>query len=123
MRVHLDAAKGEFSKFIDRNHGITIRHLNSIFFPAGLEVTDDPKLIGSLDAFIKARGAFAHRMGAKKIPAPEDVRAQAQDCITLCERVKAAAELLLLAASSAPVPTVPLQTPQVPATAPAQVAG
>jgi hypothetical protein len=84
----LAEAKKAFSMHVHGNHGVSVGYMNTILFPAGLEVPEDAKYISSLSGLVAARGQYAHGMAAKRIPSPEDVKNQADDCLAMCKAIR-----------------------------------
>jgi hypothetical protein len=93
LRKALDEAKTNISRVISNNNGISTRHLRSLFYPLGVDVPDDPVLVGSLDLVITIRHEWAHRgrFGAKVTKSAQDVHTAVTDCLTLAEKLAKAA--------------------------------
>jgi hypothetical protein len=93
MLKALDEAKTSISRSINDNNGISTRHLRSLFYPLGVDVSEDPVLVGSLDLVIAIRHEWAHRsrFGAKVTKSAKDVHTAVTDCLTLAEKLAKAA--------------------------------
>lgn len=62
MRDRFADAKTSLSKEITMlNHGISLEHLNKLFYPLAIDIDDDPRLTYSLGRLWKERGAYAHK--------------------------------------------------------------
>jgi hypothetical protein len=93
LRKALDKARTDISRSINENNGISTRHLRSLFYPLGVDVPDDPLLVGSLDLVITIRHEWAHqsRFGAKVTKSAQDVQTAVADCLKLAEKLARAA--------------------------------
>ena len=93
VRKALEEAKADISHAINENNGVSTRHLRSLFYPLGVDVPEDPMLVGSLELVIKIRHEWAHqsRFGAKDVKSARDVRTAVSDCLTLAEKLAKAA--------------------------------
>jgi hypothetical protein len=89
LRTELDAAKQIRSRAVYDNNGITLQHLHELFCPLGIDVPNDPVLIGSLDMVISMRHHWAHRyrFGATIIKSADNVKVAVNDCLTLAQRL------------------------------------
>ena len=96
LRTALDDAKASISGTIHENNGISTRHLRALFYPVGVDVPEDPILVGSLDLIIKIRHEWAHRsrFGAKVAKSAKDAQTAVADCIKLAEKIAEAASVV-----------------------------
>jgi RiboL-PSP-HEPN len=96
VRTALDEAKTNISRTINDNNGISTRHLRSLFYPLGVDVPEDPILVGSLELVIAIRHEWAHRsrFGASVTKSAQDVRTAVADCLTLAEKLATVASAL-----------------------------
>ncbi|WPB80535.1 HEPN domain-containing protein [Archangium violaceum] len=88
IKEELEKIKGKFSHQIsEKNHGMAQKYLMKIFYPLAIDITDDPALLSSLDAFAKQRGAAAHKtaQGLNRQLSPQDTRIYVNDCLKLAE--------------------------------------
>ncbi|MGA9543538.1 MAG: HEPN domain-containing protein [Candidatus Sulfotelmatobacter sp.] len=96
LRTALDEAKKNISRDINENNGISTRHLRSLFYPIGVDVPNDPVLVGSLELVIAIRHEWAHRsrFGASVPKSAKDAHNAVSDCIKLAEKLAEAASAL-----------------------------
>ena len=96
LRKALDEAKVNLSRTIRENNGVSTRHLRSLLYPLGVDVPDDPVLVGSLDLVISIRHEWAHRnrFGAKTPKSAKDVHTAVADCVTLAEKLAKSASAI-----------------------------
>jgi hypothetical protein len=96
LRTALDGAKTNISRAINENNGISPRHLRSLFYPLGVDVPNDPVLVGSLELVIAIRHQWAHRsrFGANVPKSAKDAQNAVSDCIKLAEKLAEAASVL-----------------------------
>jgi len=93
LRKMFKEAKKEFSKDIEKNHGIAIINLRRLLLPVGIDIKQDLNLKNSLNKLSSERGIYAHfqrgdRKGAKKVLSPEDAQKYVEDCLSFCEDIK-----------------------------------
>jgi hypothetical protein len=91
VRAELDRLKSPFSTFITRDsHGISLKYLMKLFYPLGVDIPNDMRMLGSLETFTELRGFVAHRAtrGAKKHLDPGDTRNIVMDCLDLAAELK-----------------------------------
>lgn len=96
LRTALDGAKTNISRAINDNNGISPRHLRSLLYPLGVDVPNDPVLVGSLELVIAIRHQWAHRsrFGANVPKSAKDAQNAVSDCIKLAEKLAEAASAL-----------------------------
>jgi hypothetical protein len=96
LRKALDDAKTNISRAINENNGISTRHLRSLFYPLGVDVPNDPVLVGSLELVIAIRHQWAHRsrFGANVPKSAKDAHNAVSDCIKLAEKLAETASAL-----------------------------
>jgi hypothetical protein len=92
LRDAVQLAKSDVSRRIEQNHGIAPRHLRAIFRPLGVNVTDDPILIGSLDLLVSIRHHWAHQYRYARFPvkvhrSANDVQKTASDCLQVAQKL------------------------------------
>ena len=80
----------EFLATVNKNNGISFRHLKRLLVPIAIEITDDIKL-SSINTLARERGKYAHKHRKGGL-APEYAKDCVQDCLELCEEVKVKAE-------------------------------
>jgi len=96
IRTSIDSAKTTLSQSIEQNNGIAMQHLRKLFRPLGIDVPEEPKLVGALDQLVALRHQWAHqyRFGAKVTKFAVEVKQTSDDCLELAarlaERAKAA---------------------------------
>ena len=91
LREIFDEVEDKFSKAIYRNNGISLENLRNLLIPVAIDITDDANLKNSLSQLVDERGTYAHK-GSKGALAPEYAKDYVDDCLELCEDVKAKAE-------------------------------
>jgi hypothetical protein len=98
IRDALALAKSSHSTVVEKNNGIAVKHLRSLFVPLGVDVPTDPILVGSLDTLVKMRHTWAHqyRFGAKTVRSAVDAEKVADDCLRLAERLANAVAVMKL---------------------------
>lgn len=98
IREAINAAKSSYASTVERNNGITVKHLRTLLTPLGIDVPTDPLLIGSLDTLVKMRHMWAHqyRFGAKITKSAADAQKTASDCLKLAEEIYKRASALRL---------------------------
>lgn len=81
LKDKLEKAKSTFSNYvIKNNHGVSLKYLDKMLIPLGLDIPSDARFIGSLDYLSKYRGGFAHTYKRNvKLLAPEDARSYVED--------------------------------------------
>lgn len=100
-RKSLEEIKSAVSNEIENNHGVSLKYLNKILIPVGIEVPNDLTLLESLKKLALERGAYAHKRKEKdkktfkKSLSPEESKSTVQDCLKLFEEIKNRAKLLL----------------------------
>jgi hypothetical protein len=96
VRTALGEAKSEAAKRIERNQGISLRHLRTLFRPLGIDFPEDPLLTSSLDSLVSFRHQWAHqyRFGATVVRSAHDVKKIVGDCIRLAEQLSSGAALV-----------------------------
>jgi hypothetical protein len=89
LRLALDGAKSAYSRDLEKNNGIAMNHLRSLFRPLGIDVPEDPTLVASLELLIKMRHQWAHqsRFGAQTVRTAADVKVTVADCLTLATQL------------------------------------
>ncbi len=91
VREELDRLKPPFSRFITKdNHGMSLKYLKKLFYPLGVDIPNDVRMMASLDTLAGLRGALAHTStrGAKKHLDPRDTIEIVNDCLDLAEAMK-----------------------------------
>ena len=91
LRGIFDEVEDKFSRAIYRNNGISLENLRNLLIPVAIDITDDANLKNSLNQLVHERGTYAHK-GNKGALAPEYAKDYVDDCLELCEDVKAKAE-------------------------------
>lgn len=86
-----DEVKRKFSTDVYNNHGISLEYLRRLLIPVAIDIKEDIRLKNSLHKLASERGEYAHRR-KKDALAPEDARNCVDDCLELCEDIKAKAE-------------------------------
>lgn len=104
VRKGADEAKRLHSAVLKNNHGFSVKYLRRILTPVGVNVPEGPQL-DSLRTLSDARGTFAHSMAksakygeykkANKVLTPEEARDAVADCLSICERIKDQAVVLV----------------------------
>jgi RiboL-PSP-HEPN len=96
LRTALDGAKTNISRAVNENNGISTRHLRSLFYPLGVDVPNDPVMIGSLELIIAIRHQWAHRsrFGATVPKSAKDAQNAIADCIKFAEKLAETASAL-----------------------------
>lgn len=91
LRTQVEKAKADAAKQIGQNNGIAVKHLRAIFLPLGINVTDDPVLMASLEMLVKLRHQWAHqyRFGAKNTKSAQDAKQIVADCVNIAEKLAA----------------------------------
>ena len=87
LRKHLELIKREFSDMVDKNQGISLRHLRKLLSPVAINIKDDADLKNSLNNFSETRGSYSHKK-IRIIKSPEDMRNYKDDYIKFCEDIK-----------------------------------
>ena len=74
-------------RFIERNNGISMRHLRALYFPLGVDLPDDFKSSSAIDELRVIRGDAAHRMrtGLSDLKPMRDWLDVVDDCVVFCE--------------------------------------
>lgn len=91
VRAELDRVKKSFSNFITRdNHGISAKYLKRLFYPLGVDLPPDVRMMASLDTLAGLRGTAAHTAtrGAKRQLDPNDTKKIVTDCLDLAVAMK-----------------------------------
>ena len=92
LRPIFDEVKRKFSTDVHNNHGISLKYLRSLLIPVAIDIKEDIRLKNSLQKLASERGEYAHKRLIRHVLAPEDARNYVNDCLELCEDVKAKAE-------------------------------
>lgn len=89
IRLALDDAKSTYSRYLEQNNGVAMKHLRSLFRPLGIDVPEEPVLVASLEGLVSMRHQWAHqyRFGAKTVRTASDVRATVADCLALAKKL------------------------------------
>lgn len=98
LRPLIDDAKAALSYEIHNNHGISIIYLRNLLTPLAIDIKEDVGLLNSLKQLAEGRGLYAHRGKVKSVLAPEDAKNYVDDCLALCDDLKAKAIAKLVAA-------------------------
>ena len=91
LRYIFDEVKRKFSTDVNDNHGISLKYLRRLLIPIAIDIKEDIRLKNSLHKLASERGEYAHNQ-RKGALAPEYAKNCVQDCLELCEDVKAKAE-------------------------------
>lgn len=91
LRGIFDEVKRKFSTDVHNNHGISLKNLRNLLIPVAIDITEDANLKNSLNQLVLERGIYAHKR-SKGALAPEYAKDYGDDCLELCEEVKAKAE-------------------------------
>lgn len=91
LRAVFDEAKRKLSQEINENHGISAKYLRKLMIPVAISIVDDVSLLNSLKQLAKARGEYAHKQLIKTVLAPEDAKSYVEDCLKICEDIRAKA--------------------------------
>ncbi|MCH8294648.1 hypothetical protein IH992_26490 [Candidatus Poribacteria bacterium] len=92
LRPLFEDIKKKFSTDVYNNHGISLKYLRNLLIPVAIDIKEDIGLKNSLQKLARERGEYAHKRLIKTVLAPEDARSYVNDCLDLCEDVKAKAE-------------------------------
>lgn len=92
LRPLFEDIKNKFSTDVHKNHGISLKYLRKLLIPVAIDIKEDIGQKNSLQKLAKERGEYAHKGLIKTVLAPEDARSYVNDCLNLCEDVKAKAE-------------------------------
>lgn len=86
LEVSIDRHK---EQIIENNHGISNRHLRSLFFPLGVDLPEETKLTSAIEELKKIRGDAAHRMrsGLSDLKSMKEWLEVVHDCVLYCERL------------------------------------
>ena len=89
LRLAIDKAKSVYSHDLGNNNGIAMKHLRALFRPLGIDVPEDPTLVGSLELLVSMRHQWAHqyRFGAKTVKTAADVKVTVADCLALATKL------------------------------------
>ena len=88
LRPLIDDAKEEFSRFVVKNHGVSLIYLRNLLTPAAIEVKPDPNLLNSLGKLAEGRGTYAHKGRVKTVLPPEDAKRYVEDVLVLCDDIR-----------------------------------
>ncbi len=84
----LNKAKSDHSQTIHNSHGAGLKFLRKMYYPLGIDIPDDVRLNEALKRLSSLRGEFAHKRSVTRVPAPEDVKKDVDDCLELARRIR-----------------------------------
>jgi hypothetical protein len=89
VRRAMDEEKRIVSDRINDNHGVSARHLQTLFYPLGVNVPDDTVLIPSLEKVATMRHQWAHQyhFGARVVTSAPDVKKVVDDCLVFAQKL------------------------------------
>jgi hypothetical protein len=93
IRKGLALEKQAMSAAINTNNGISIRHLQALFYRLGVNVPDDAVLASSLEKLVAMRHQWAHQYhyGAKVVTSAADAKKVVDDCLAFADRLASSA--------------------------------
>lgn len=91
LKAILKLGKDWFIKYAkDDNHGAGVKYLKKLLEPLGINISNDPIQISSLELLVTRRGDVAHTF-SKKITVnyhPKNFLITISDCLDLCEEIR-----------------------------------
>jgi hypothetical protein len=92
IRLRLNEVAGSFPNMIKNNHGASTHYLREIYYPIGIDLPNDARMLGAIDTLADLRGSAAHTAttAATLVRAPVDLDKIVNDCLDLAEAVMAA---------------------------------